>query len=308
MEGVYCRKTTAEDYDDVISVRENVYNGLDYIPSRYHKFLEFSTGFGGFIDNTMVSFMFATVINDGQSILTHSMRIRKEYERQGLATKTRNYCMQNMSSEAHEKVFVILSSSILEKVLRQTPAHVVFQRNIATFKSTKAAIQTVSMPKSMSASLKNVDEAYLRDVFRHQRACAYLFPENKMILSRLPYKLMPSNIKHIIRPETEILASPNELAFCKDGSLMISAAIKDKCAAGTTMFLDIFGDISDEKNITEHVFEQTKRLSVNCDEDSLMMYLTFPTQQNCDTLFRVLSEYTWTMVEQNIMYGLEQSI
>ena len=32
------RDATPADYDDVININDNIYNGLDYLPSYYHDF------------------------------------------------------------------------------------------------------------------------------------------------------------------------------------------------------------------------------------------------------------------------------
>ena len=34
------REATAADYDDVMKISDNIYEGLDYLPARYHEFCE----------------------------------------------------------------------------------------------------------------------------------------------------------------------------------------------------------------------------------------------------------------------------
>ncbi|XP_069139321.1 histidine N-acetyltransferase-like [Argopecten irradians] len=91
--GLTFRTTTAEDYDDVISLRRHLYGGTDKIPYRYYELLEHSTGFAGFINSTMVCFMFAAIIDDGKSVLIQAIRVRKEYEGKGAYSRLRAFCM-----------------------------------------------------------------------------------------------------------------------------------------------------------------------------------------------------------------------
>lgn len=67
MADVRFRKTNADDYDEVIAVREHLYDGLDYIKDMYHHFLKTETGFAGYINNIMVSIILTFII----IVLTH---------------------------------------------------------------------------------------------------------------------------------------------------------------------------------------------------------------------------------------------
>ncbi|XP_021375658.1 uncharacterized protein LOC110464647 [Mizuhopecten yessoensis] len=196
MEGLHFRNTTADDYNVVVSLRENVYDGLDYIPSRYHQYLDIFTGLGGYIGTEM---------------------------------------------------------------------------NISIFKTTLTAIKPLVKTKHISPSLQTVDQAYLQHVFSCPRASASLFPENKIIVSCLPYKPIPSNIERIVKSVSEMLASGTKDSICPHELSMKSAATEDDCVAGRVLFLDIFGDISNEKNLSDHIYKQTGKFLTSCKGEDLVL-------------------------------------
>jgi len=39
-DALVCRRATPDDYEAVKAIRDNVYNGYDYLPNMYHQYLE----------------------------------------------------------------------------------------------------------------------------------------------------------------------------------------------------------------------------------------------------------------------------
>ena len=55
MAGVTIRQVTAEDYEDVVNIRD-VYEGRDYLPGLFHEIIKRHDGFGAFVGEKMVSY------------------------------------------------------------------------------------------------------------------------------------------------------------------------------------------------------------------------------------------------------------
>ncbi|XP_069139322.1 histidine N-acetyltransferase-like [Argopecten irradians] len=320
--GLTFRTTTAEDYDDVISVRRHLYDGTDYIPYRYYELLEHNTGFAGFIDCTMVCFMFAAVIDDGRSIHIQSIRVREEYEGRGIYSRLRTFCLKKLNTTARKSVYVIESPTSNDQLIKKS-VNLVFIRRSYTrnritesllflkrslkFESTKGTLRSMLGPRHAS-SLEKVDVHYLVDLFRDKSATQYLFPENIIVVYWIPYELVPSNIGRMFMG-TKMLSSvtPIQDPNSKTVPPMISAITVDQCEAGSVIKLDLFGDISNEEIITDHIYTQLERVVDTCSE-ILILYIDVQQHVNTDTLQHVLSNMGWKMVYDDVMYGLEKYI
>ncbi|XP_033756193.1 uncharacterized protein LOC117338938 [Pecten maximus] len=301
------RRTTANDYDGVVSIRKHLPDGTDYIPSQYHKLLESNTGFAGFIGNQMVCFMFAAVIDDGKSILVQSIRVREEYEGMGVYSRLRAFCIKDLSRIAKKGVFTINSPGYYKKLL-QGSAKLVFLRHAMKFKTTKTSLQSLLRSRNVCSALEKVDASYLEKVFLTQSATRYLFPENRVVINWGPYEILSSNIERILRGNEMFATTVSEKDLsCKILSPMISAVTVFQCEAGTFVNLDLFGNICDEIIISDHVNTQLGRCLDKCDE-VIVMYVTYQKQQNTDILLQVLSKLNWRKVDEVDMYGMEKPI
>ncbi|XP_069139324.1 histidine N-acetyltransferase-like [Argopecten irradians] len=302
--GITFRTTTAEDYDDVISVRRHLYDGADYIPYRYYELLEHNTGFAGFIDSTMVCFMFATVIDDGESILLRSIRVRDEYEGKGVYTRLRAFCMKNLSHTANKAVFLISSPTHFEQLCRGS-AKLVFSRHTMMFGNTTKSLRGLLGLRDESF-LQRVDSSFLGELLRNRTATQYLFPENRVLINWIPYQLVPSNIEWMLRG-TEVFSNAVPKQDKIKSEMMISAINVDQCEAGTVVTLDLFGDVCDEEMITGHIYIQLQK-ALDRFGDILVLYIIFQEHQDTKTVLHVLSKLGWSKVDNYAVYGVEKSI
>ncbi|XP_033756194.1 histidine N-acetyltransferase-like [Pecten maximus] len=300
------RKTKADDYDDVVSIRKHLYDGIDYIPSRYHELLEYNTGFAGFIGNLMVCFMFSAVIDDGKSILIQSIRVRKEYEGKGVYSRLRAFCFKKLLHTTNKSVLVI-SPDYFEK-LPQGSAKLVFSRYAMNFETTKASLQSLLRSGNVSSALEKVDAFYLGRLFFTKSSTQYLFPENRIVVKWVPYEILSSNIDRILRGHEMFATALAEQDFhYKTCSPMISAVTVYQCKAGTLVNIDLFGELDDARIISDHVNTHLGRCLDKCHE-VIVMYVTYQKQRNTDILLQVLSKLNCRKVGEDIMYGIEKPI
>ncbi|XP_033757645.1 uncharacterized protein LOC117340010 [Pecten maximus] len=225
----------------------------------------------------------------------------------GVYSRLRAFCFENLSHTANKSVFTINSPGYYEKLL-QGSAKLVFLRHGMNFETTKTSLQSSLRTRNASSALENVDAFYLEKVFLSQSATQYLFPEKKIVINGGPYEILPSNIERILRGNEMFATTVIEQDFhCKTCSLMISTVTLYQCEAGTFVKFDLFGDISDERIISDHVNTHLGRCLDKCDE-VIVMYVTYQKQQNTDILLQVLSKLNWRKVDEVDMYGMEKPI
>ncbi|XP_033756195.1 histidine N-acetyltransferase-like [Pecten maximus] len=300
------RKTTEDDYDDVVSIRKHLYGGMDYIPGLYHDLLEYNTGFAGFIGNQMVCFMFAAVVDDGKSILIQSIRVREKYEGKGVYSRLRAFCFKNLNPTTNKSVLMI-SPDYFEK-LPQRSAKLVFSRHAMNFETTKMSLQSLLRSRNVSSALEKVDAFYLERLFLAQSATQYLFAENRVVINWVPYEILSSNIDSILRGHEMFATAVAEHDFhFQTCSPMISGVTVYQCEAGTFVNIDLFGELDDARIISDHVNTHLGRCLDKC-EEVIVMYVTYQKQQNTDILLQVLSKLNCRKVDEDIMYGIEKLI
>ncbi|XP_060584927.1 uncharacterized protein LOC132740895 isoform X2 [Ruditapes philippinarum] len=80
------REASNDDKSTILSLRHNVYRGLDYLPDQFDYFLHDDNRrcIVGELDGTLVSFGVILFLDGGESILGQAGRVHETYEGQGL--------------------------------------------------------------------------------------------------------------------------------------------------------------------------------------------------------------------------------
>ncbi|XP_021344589.1 uncharacterized protein LOC110444544 [Mizuhopecten yessoensis] len=257
----------------------------------------------------MISFMFAAVIDDGQSVLMQSARVREEYVGRGILSQKKKYCFNILARSAERSVYCTTNSSVLGR-LQKKGALVVFQRNVAIFKTTNHTLKRTALASDVQLTpLDIVDAKLMEKIFLSRHAKHNLFPEKRIVVKCVPYQLVVSNIDRIFNSNAKLFASvtKDEDQKCFNAPLLISATTSMPCEAGTVIYLDFYGEIYDKELVTAHISKQMSEY-LNTGNERLVLYVTYGKEHHIGTVQRLLSMYSWELTDSEINFGIEETI
>lgn len=176
-------------------------------------------------------------------------------------------------------------------------------QNAVTFTTTKKNVKKTLESKNTLCGLKVITANDLTELFDSQKAKDILFPENRIVVNSIPYKLVKTNIAHILNSERVMYASVEELHY-KHFPYVLSVVNQIKCDSGTRINFDFFGEKNDKQEVSEHFNAHVRRCLSTCDE-SLSIYLTYSKHVDFGTFATV---FPWESIDTDIQYGIEELI
>ncbi|XP_033747226.1 uncharacterized protein LOC117332435 [Pecten maximus] len=297
------RRTTVDDYEGVVSVRSDINRGCDYIPGTYRQLLKHNTGYAGFIDHELVSFMFAAEIDNGCSVVIQSGRIKEEYEGRGIISAMKKHSFHDLSRTATRSVSVT-SSPFACDILLQRNARLLCKMERLIFATSRHALKnTQRSPKVDQSSTIPADDAFLKNIFLSSEITSTIFPENRLVIRGTPYELVTSNIERILCLSDQILVSKD---YGTGSANLISFGSTWRSNHTDVVFINLFGESVDDKIIFEHVHRHVAGKTSSC-EDKIIMYIVCTKQQHEETVKRVLKKHSWELLVVHDLYAIEES-
>ncbi|XP_066449869.1 probable N-acetyltransferase 16 [Eleutherodactylus coqui] len=95
---------TAEDYEEVMSISGGIYNGVDYLPFRYHAWLKDPQRrmFLAKCEGKVVGFESFILVDDGTTAVVEGLRIAPWMRGRGLAGLIQKFCFNTLHSDHPE--------------------------------------------------------------------------------------------------------------------------------------------------------------------------------------------------------------
>ncbi|XP_069134722.1 histidine N-acetyltransferase-like [Argopecten irradians] len=302
-EHVQFRRATPDDYENVVSIRPNVYNGYDYIPDTYHQLLKYNTGYVGFIEKEMVCFQFAAEIDNGRSVMIQSGRIKEKYEGLGLVSAMIKYGFNDVSQSANRVVSVTRSPSARDKLLKRN-AHLLCTMDRLVFSTSREALVSTYRSANVDMSFPVVaDASLLNDIFISQETTPNIFPENRLVIRGTVYELMDSNIDQILGLSDQVLVSRDSDT---SSATLISFASIWHCYPTSVVFINLYGDMVDEKDICGHILRHTASMASSCRE-KVVVYVVCTKQYHKQTVRNVMEKHSWEFLTAHNLYAIEET-
>ncbi|CAC5360280.1 unnamed protein product [Mytilus coruscus] len=222
-----------------IRLPEDVYEGYDYLPDRFHKLISSSSteGYAASIDNKFVAFQIVNLLDDGRTVLKKAGRVAKEYEGTGIYKVLDSFTQQKYSLLGRQRTFSFDEhNQILMKRLYARKMETVMSREVTAFnvKSPREVLKN----NTIGPNNNTIYPVHLKEVFKSEKMCRELFPEGRMLCFYVPYKLKDSNIPLIYSQGTKVLGS------FTGGSLLITAGTSFYCSKGHVFVLDVYGALN----------------------------------------------------------------
>ncbi|KAL4217887.1 Hairy/enhancer-of-split with YRPW motif protein 1 [Mactra antiquata] len=203
MENVTIREATLEDKNEVVDIRDDVYDGRDYIISRYDELITCpdTTAYIAFKNGKAVSFVAVTYIDAGKTVVTRAGRSSKSVTGQYI----NKYIIKQALIKAQQQGVIIRAFTT-----GNTPSSVdseeyrLRNKMILSKKIIRFLVDTTSLPVNshiVKNKLRKPDDNEINSYFENENTRRYLFPKERLICSWVPYKLHSSNFPHMRRPQ-----------------------------------------------------------------------------------------------------------
>ncbi|XP_071125466.1 histidine N-acetyltransferase-like [Mytilus edulis] len=245
-------RVTKDDYDKVCAITPpgQIYSGTDYLPDYFHMLLDMPNveAYAAVVNGKFASFVLSFVVDNGGTVVTRAGRTNKEYAGMGLldmlirnTIKNRNYDKIAVTGGGHVKaIFDQIKAGKREKVLMME-----FRSYITSLDQLKSILNTTGNITPTSA--KPIDESELADILTNQQVCCHLFPEDRVIVDCVPYRLIKSNASLIKTIRTTVVGSK-----LKNETRILTFANYFNTSIGMVCNIEVYGCIGE--TLTEHLY------------------------------------------------------
>ena len=201
------------DFDAVVKLSEGIYDGHDYLPLKFHKWLQRDNlavllAYSG---DKLVGLVACFVVDEGRTLIRRAERILAELRGQGLVRQlrefARNYAKEHYPSLQRERSTTRhVASSVDQKILSEY--------DILSYHVQKIFYGEVNISKTNSVKIERCSREYVSEVILSDPVRAQLFPDNIILVHWCPYEPIRSNIDHMLQEKDEMF-----IEKCTEGAL-----------------------------------------------------------------------------------------
>ncbi|XP_069121110.1 histidine N-acetyltransferase-like [Argopecten irradians] len=304
---IECRKVTLDDYDEVINIRKDVYDGLDYLPALYRTMMTNHIGYVLTLNKKIIAFESISVIDDGESIVGRALRISKAYEGRGLVHQMEDFIRKDIAGNSRLKhnVFTTGNKTIMERNLKVNKGQLILQKGILLYKGDISKVVPFLLNVDMlTTRILNKDD--LKKLMTSKLDTDRLFPQGRIIVDWVPYRLLASNVDHFFNDFCHILGSGDGNS---DRIECMTVAVGYTAPKGIRYIVEMYGTFTEE-TFSDHIVQHLKRCST-LDTEHINFSLHYETgKHNPDTITKTMHQFNMNKSDTHftIMYGVEEPL
>ncbi|OWF37432.1 N-acetyltransferase 16 [Mizuhopecten yessoensis] len=307
MDLIECRLVGIQDYDDVTAIRDDVYDGMDYLPALYRSMMTNHIGYALTVNKTMVAFRCDAFIDDGETMLTRALRVRKGYEGRGMVNRLGDFISQENAGNLRLKrrVYTFGNTNLLKKV-EQGKATLVLQKAILLYKGLVSKV-VPSLPTVTNTQIRILNKADMQKLLSSKTDTDSLFPQGRIIADWVPYRLLAINVDHFFNDFCLILGSD-----CKDGDSvrleLMTLAVSYTVPNGIRYTIEIYGSLT-EQMFSDHMAEHLRKCST-FDRDNINLLIHHEQgRHDPDIITKTMQQFGMTASDRihSTMYAAEES-
>lgn len=288
-------RVTKDDYEKVCAITPpgQIYSGTDYLPDYFHMLLDMPNveAYAAVVDGKFASFFLSSVVDNGRTVITRAGRTNKEYAGMGLqdilmrnTIKNRNYDKIAVTGGAHVKaIFDQIKAGKREKILMME-----FRSYITSGDQLKSILNTTGNITPTSA--KPIDESELGDILTNQQVCCHLFPEGRVIVDWVPYRLIKSNASLIKTIRTTVIGSN-----LKNGTRILTFANYFNTLAGLVCNIEVYGYIGE--TLAEHLYLHLRELISKVISGKVIIRCFFRQETNSNLITNLMKRFGLDITE-----------
>jgi len=192
------------DHSDVVKMSEGIYSGNDYLPLKFHQWLqrENLTVLLGYSDDKLVGLQACFVVDEGRTYIRRAGRIQPELRGQGLGRQLRECARKHaidhypsLQRERFTTTFDNASSVDQRKLLENDILSYQVQKKL----SCQAAIFTTN-----AVEIEMCSKEYFSSVILSSPMRGELFPANVIVVNWCPFEPLRSNIDYMLQESDEM--------------------------------------------------------------------------------------------------------
>ncbi|OWF37433.1 histidine N-acetyltransferase-like [Mizuhopecten yessoensis] len=307
MDLIECRQVNIEDYDDVMDIRDDVYDGLDYLPALYRSMMTNHVGYALTVNKTMVAFRCDAFIDDGETMLTRALRVRKGYEGRGMVNRLGDFISQEIAGNLRlkRKVFTFGNKTLLKKV-EQGKATLVLQKAILFYQGLVSKVAP-SLPTVTNTQIRILNKADMQKLLSSKTDTDRLFPQGRIIADWVPYRLLATNVDYFFNDFCLILGSD-----CKNGESvrleLMTLAVSYTVPNGIRYNIEIYGSLT-EQLFSCHMAEHLRKCSTFEHENINFVIHYEQGRHDLDIITKTMQQFGMTASDKfhsTIMYAVEE--
>ncbi|KAM9717811.1 histidine N-acetyltransferase [Menidia menidia] len=222
-----------EDFDEIMSMSQDIYGGLDYLPTRYTSWLQDTnrTVILARKQGKVIALESVCVIDDGETMLVEGLRVAPQERGKGVAGVLLRFCAELVKSKYPEvkvtrltrddqlgpkdfqKYRVITKQGIL--LVRFRAEELKFR--LSDFNSSGGfnSSQSTSSPKPSPVRL---DDTAIKQLYLTTDVMHGVLPNATIIQDWQPFKLLPSNLSILLKKDIDWMvddeANPTVASLC----------------------------------------------------------------------------------------------
>lgn len=245
-----------------------IYGGFDYLPD-YYPVLIHKLGYkayGVFLNGKLISMSLHGIIDGGQTLIPRAGRINPEYEKMHLTKRFQEQLVKKLDSSVTRNAFSFSNAvdTVRNYVNASKKTTVLFRKVLYIYRTKQEHmmehIQNATVPKSV----KVYDKEGLHKLLHSQNKCHYIFPENRVFVDHVPYRLMTSNIPFILSHRCIMLGSNLDMENDPD-KWLVTFGNYIVCPAGILYNIDLYGQNMNE--LYGHLLVHLDRLRIMTNTD-----------------------------------------
>ncbi|PFX13380.1 putative N-acetyltransferase 16 [Stylophora pistillata] len=188
------RLAQTSDFDEILKLSEGVYDGQDYLPLRFHKWMQM-INVAVMLAHTsgkLIGLVQCSVVDDGRTAVRRAARISPEFRGQGVYKR-----LSEAMNEFVRRHYPAVQREMFTSTMCHFPAREITEmRSIRTSAVNKSLFALDSLKVNFSDQVEPCMKEYLCDVIFTSPFARRLFPYNSIILDWIPMEPLRSNIDH----------------------------------------------------------------------------------------------------------------
>ncbi|XP_068687726.1 histidine N-acetyltransferase-like [Montipora foliosa] len=199
MEGLTFRLGQSTDFHEILKISEGIYEGHDYLPKRYHTWMEMENwnvmlAFSGDKLSSLVAF---AVVDEGKTYVTRAARTLQEFRGQGiykaLLKAVTGFIRSRFSTVSRQRL-----AAHGKHAAYQSFRPIGFQDSLACFVK-EATLRPQKRSFFESVQVESCTQEYLCDVLFSPTVAEKLFPHNIINIDYFPIEPFRSNIDYLLK-------------------------------------------------------------------------------------------------------------
>ncbi|XP_071096185.1 histidine N-acetyltransferase-like [Haliotis cracherodii] len=246
------RRATADDFQAVMDFGDVLF-GLDYLPQRYHSFIDDpnARSYVYIVGEEIVAFCSPHLLDDGTTFVMRGSRVKAGFRNQGIYGRLLKHVYDDFKGTDTIKHDVMTTHSLNYENKRESlkkTHRLISQKETLNY---RAKLADVPLPiMSTDDRPQAFTTADMNSLLDSKESCENLFPGGKIIVAWLPLGLLPANLKYMMPPNSFALQSRAD----NTNVSLLSIGSSVECQRGLRYMCDIFGN--DATSLRRHLVSQ----------------------------------------------------